>query len=74
MEIDRTLKITWFSAFQKGFCTIVIRRYGMFFDLLPAFSIFSCKNSTFCDQDPDPPGSELVWLPGSGSVSGSALK
>jgi hypothetical protein len=25
------IKITWFPAFQKGFCTFV----GMFFDLLP---------------------------------------
>jgi hypothetical protein len=35
-------------------------------------STFSCKNLTFCDlksdQDPDPHGSALNWLPESGSA------
>jgi hypothetical protein len=46
--------------------------------LLPTvlYAYFSCENSTFLpfksDQDPDPHGSALVWLPGSGS--GFALR
>jgi hypothetical protein len=34
---------------------------GLFLKLL--FGTFTCKNSTFCDQDPDPHGSALVLLP-----------
>jgi hypothetical protein len=61
----------------KGFCAFV----GMFFDLSPTLSTYIChvKIQLFVtqksdqDPDPDPPGSALIWLPGAGSVSGSAM-
>jgi hypothetical protein len=62
MEIKLT-KRTCFLAFQKGFCAFV----GMF------LYIFHVKIELFgtgkFDQDPDPDGSALVWLPGSGSAA-----
>jgi hypothetical protein len=53
-NLTKIYKLTWFPAFQKGFCTFV----GMLLYLLPTLSILSCKNSAFStfkpDHDPDP--------------------
>ncbi len=49
MEIDRNLQIDLVSCLSKQL--LYLRRYRMFFDLLPTLSIFFMKKSTFCDLE-----------------------
>ncbi len=73
-KLSNINKELWCPGVQKGCCTFV----GMFLDLCPALSIyFSCKNFVLTfksDQDADPHEFAFVWLPGSGSESGSACE
>jgi len=67
-KLIKNNKWTWFPDFQKVFCTFV----GMFLTYHLSKYIFHVEIKLFVtlksDQDPDPHGNALVWLPGSGSA------
>ncbi len=74
MEIDQNLQINLVFCLSKRL--LCLHFICMFIDLLPNLSIhiFHVKMQLFViqksdqDQDSDPPGSAMVWIPGSGSA------
>jgi hypothetical protein len=68
MEIEQHLQINLVFCLSKRLLYLGNSSTGNF---IFSVNIFVTYKS---DEDPDPPGSALVWLPGSGSVSGSAFR